>query len=144
MKTLLNSNAARLVPLGAVLALAAGALLAWSALAQSAEPGSKDDPLATISYVQHYAQFTRHELAVGDSLRLGVGSEIIVVDPLVTTASFSGLDGLRDDLFNLTTGERATSGALYAGQHYVNGGTHDIFLKAGEAVPVLLRGEWKK
>ena len=57
------------------MALAAAALLVGLALA--AEPGGKEDPLATISYVGRYAQFSRVECAARRSLRLGTGAELV-------------------------------------------------------------------
>ena len=45
-------------------------------LALAAEPGSKDDPLATVTYVREHAQFVRVDIAAGRSLRLGDIAEV--------------------------------------------------------------------
>ena len=109
----------------------------------AADPGSKEDPLATLSYVQRYAQFSRQELPRGYSLRLGIGAELVPADALQGALSVRGLDGLRDDLLDLTTGERCSGSQLLPGHHYANAGTHDIFLTLETEASVLLRGEWK-
>jgi hypothetical protein len=109
----------------------------------AADPGSKDDPLATVSYVNSHAQFTRHELASGQSLRLGTGTEMVITSPAYQEIKVDGLDGLRDDLINLTTGEQVGNGILTAYHHYINASNHDVFIKPGCDVILLVRGEWK-
>jgi hypothetical protein len=127
--------------------LALGGMLALAALgagwALAADPGSKEDPLATLSYVQRYAQFTRQELPAGRSLRLGVGAELVLADTLQGAQACQGLDGMKDDLLDLTTGERCNSAQLSPAHHYINASAHDIFLVFPAETAVLLRGEWK-
>jgi hypothetical protein len=124
--------------LGGVLLLALGAGLAWAA-----DPGSKEDPLATLSYVQRYAQFSRLELPAGRSLRLGIGAELVLADTLQGAQECRGLDGMKDDLLDLSTGERCAVPLLTPGHLYVNASAHDIFLTFPAETVVLLRGEWK-
>ncbi len=123
--------------------LLAGTALLGLALILAADPGSKDDPLATLSYVQRYAQFTRQELPSGASLRLGIGAELVPADVLQGPLAVRGLDNLRDDLLDLTTGERCGTAQLLPGHHYINAGTHEVFLNFETPAAMLLRGEWK-
>ena len=127
----------RWLVLGAlVLALAAG----W---AVAAEPGSKEDPLATVSYVESHAQFTRLDLAAGHSLRLGTGAELVIAEPAFAEVSVSELDPLRDSLLDLTEGKPVQLATLKSSHHYINASNHDVFIRPAEETVVLLRGEWK-
>jgi hypothetical protein len=109
----------------------------------SADPGSKEDPLATVSYVQKKAQFVRRILPAGESLRLGVGAELLVVDPAFTKLNANGLDPMRDQLVDVTAGKLADAPQI-EGQHlYINGSSHDVFLRFERETTILLRGEWK-
>ena len=123
------------------MALAMGALLVG--LAMAAEPGSKEDPLATIGYVGRYAQFTRVDCAAQRRLRLGTGAELVIVDPAFQEIEVRELDPLRDTVIDLTLGAPVQLGVLAAGHHYVNGSNHDVFLRPAQDVVLLLRGEWK-
>ena len=108
-----------------------------------ADPGSKEDPLATVSFVQKKAQFVRRILPAGTSLRLGVGCELVVVDPAFEQLRADQLDPLRDQLVDLTAGKLADAPAIETQHHYVNGSSHDVFLRFDREATVLLRGEWK-
>lgn len=126
--------------------LIAGAVLAAGlalGIALAAEPGSKDDPLATVLYVQRHAQFARFEVETGRSLRLGTGAELVVADPAFSEIAVSEFDPLRDTLLDLTTGAPLQLPALTAGHHYLNASSHDVFIRADEELVVMLRGEWK-
>jgi hypothetical protein len=126
-----------------LLALALGAGLAVLGLARAADPGSKDDPLATLSYVQRYSSFTRHELAAGQILLLRPGAELVIADSGGQGLEFAGLDPLRDALLNLSAGEPAASATLLPYAHYVNASTHELKLKPARAAVLLLRGDWR-
>lgn len=117
--------------------------LAAVLLLMAAEPGSKDDPLATVGYVERYAQFVRVNVAAGESLRLGVGTEFIMAEPLLGEVAVRELDPMRDTVLNLTTGTPLGLAVLSPVHHYINAGTHDIFLRPEEEVVLMLRGEWK-
>jgi hypothetical protein len=139
-------GAARTVLLRTSLAIAAAALAAVAllvGLALAAEPGGKEDPLATISYVGRYAQFSRVECAARRSLRLGTGAELVIVDPVFEEIAVRELDPLRDTLMDLTLGTPVQLAVLTAGHHYVNASNHDIFVRPDEDIVLLLRGEWK-
>jgi hypothetical protein len=120
-----------------------GVLAAGLLLALGADPGSKEDPLVTISYIQRYSQFSRQEFPAGRSLKLGIGAEFIPADMLQTSVSCRGLDAMRDNLIDLTAGQSCTNAQLQPGHHYINAGTHDIFLAFDTETAVLVRGEWK-
>jgi hypothetical protein len=122
------------------------ALLASAALfitRANADPGSKEDPLATVGYVQKKAQFTRRSLPAGSSIKLGVAAEMVVVDPPSGSLRAGQLDGLRDTLVDLSDGSLAENGTIETLHHYINGSSHEIFLSFDREVTVLLRGEWK-
>jgi len=120
----------------AVAALAVG-------LAVAAEPGSKDDPLATVSYVEQHAQFVRLDVAAGRSLRLMPGTELVIAEPAYAEITVSEFDPLRDTLVDLTAGAPVQLKALSACHHYVNASNHDVFIRPAEETVVLLRGDWK-
>jgi len=117
--------------------------LAAALLLLAAEPGSKDDPLATVGYVERYAQFVRVNVAAGQSLRLGVGTEFIITEPLLGEITVRELDPMRDTVLDLTAGTTLGLAVLIPAHHYINASTHDIFLRPEEEVALLLRGEWK-
>lgn len=109
----------------------------------SADPGSKEDPLATVSYVQHRGMFTLRQVPAGTSIRLGTGAELIVTQPAAGQVVIDELDPLRDDLLDISAGERVSATALLPAHHYVNGSGHDIFIRPANDCALLLRGEWK-
>jgi hypothetical protein len=115
-----------LIALG--LTAAGTALLGW---ALAAEPGSKEDPLATISYVARHAQFVRQEAVAGQSLRLMPGAELIIAEPQFSDVVVGEFDPLRDALLDLTEGRPVQLAQLTAGHHYING-SHDVFLRPEE------------
>jgi hypothetical protein len=136
-----GAQASRQRWLAVLLALVlAGVLLG---VAWAADPGSKDDPLATVSFVTRRAQFTRVELAPGQLFRLGSGAELVIAEDSLTNVEFEGLDPARDELINLTTGARASGTALFPFQHYVNAGARELKLKPARDTVLLLRGEWR-
>ena len=121
----------------AVLALL-GALLVLAA-----DPGSKEDPLVTVGYVAGHAQFVRHDLLAGDSVRLGSGAEFVIADPLYAEIPVSDVDPLRDTILDLSAGEPLTQPRLLSSHHYLNASAHDVFIKPDTDTVLLLRGEWK-
>ncbi|MBN2081416.1 hypothetical protein JW859_04320 [bacterium] len=122
---------------------ALGGLLAVLASVLAAEPGGKDDPLATVSYIAQHAQFAREEAPAGRSLRLGPGTELVIVEPAYTELAVREFDPLRDTLIDLTAGVPVQLASLTAGHHYVNASNHDIFVELATESVLLLRGEWK-
>lgn len=125
----------------AMATVAIGAGLTISVLA--ADPGSKEDPLATVSYVQHRGMFTLQEYSAGASIRLGPGAEIVVAQPEAGQLVVDELDPLRDDMLDLSAGERLSVKALLPAHHYVNASNHDVFIRPMGDCTLLLRGEWK-
>ena len=124
----------------ACLALAGLGVLGW---ALAAEPGSKDDPLATVGYIARHAQFVRQDVTAGQSLRLMPGAELIIAEPVLSEISVREFDPLRDTLLDLTEGKPAQLARLTTGHHYINGSNHDIFLRPDEEIVMLLRGDWR-
>jgi len=133
-------KAARIALLGTGLAVAAVVVVGW---ALAAEPGSKEDPLATISYVARHAQFVRLEAAADQSLRLLPGAELIIAEPQFSEITVREFDPLRDTLLDLTEGRPVQLDRLAAGHHYINASNHDIFLRPEEETVWLLRGDWR-
>lgn len=126
-----------------VLFVMVGLGLLLAAIALAAEPGSKDDPLATVTYVKRYSAFTRVELPAKQGLRLGQGAELVIPGLQGENYSVSEFDPSRDDLIDLSDGTLTVSRILLANHHYLNASSHDIFLKFEESLPVMVRGEWK-
>ncbi len=110
--------------------------------ALAADPGSKDDPLVTQSYVRNLANFKRTEVPAKRSLRLSPGAEFVLLDPVEPTAC-PGLDPRKSVAVDLSDGERLGAATLEPFHHYVNGGNGDLFLKFNASVTLLLKGEWK-
>lgn len=121
----------------------AAAGLAWLGWALAAEPGSKEDPLATISYVARHAQFVRQEVVAGQSLRLMPGAELIIAEPQFSEIDVREFDPLRDSLLDLTDGRPAQLARLTTGHLYINTSNHDVFLRPDEEVVMMLRGDWR-
>ncbi len=96
-----------------------------------ADPGSQADPLATVTYVQRFAQFQHVELAANKTLKLGAGSEMVLLGQAGQLVSVSGVEQLRDRLVNLSTGEPVLKGGLAPFQHYLNASTHELQLRFG-------------
>jgi hypothetical protein len=113
-------------------------LLLGSALA---DPGSREDPLITVSYASQLASFDLRRLAVGQELKLRPGAEVVLVSPNSKPVNAAGLSGDKTPLINLTTGERLMVTALVANQHYVYGGEKAVTLRFDSAVTCLVRGE---
>jgi hypothetical protein len=123
--------------------LLGGLALAAAGLALASDPGSKDDPLVTLSYVKGLAQFQRAEIRAGKSLRLGTGAELVILEPSYEDVEVKGLDAQKSGLINLTSGERVGTAALTAHQHYVNSAAGEQFLKFSVDATVLVRGDWQ-
>lgn len=109
----------------------------------AADPGSPDDPLATISYVKRFAQFQHVELAANQTLKLGPGAELVLIGQAGQMIGFSGYDQFRDRLVNLSLGEAVGKGALAPFQHYMNASTHDLPLRFSGEVEAWVRGVWQ-
>jgi len=123
--------------LAAILAVAA----ALTAAALAADPGSREDPLASISYVDRYSQFERVELGTGQSIRIGAGCEFILVEPAGRLIDLVGFNPAASVLLNLSTGNRVDGQAVQSYQLYINGGEQPFKLAAASAVTLLVRGE---
>ncbi|MEZ5337944.1 MAG: hypothetical protein R3F46_06725 [bacterium] len=108
-----------------------------------ADPGSKEDPLATVSYVQHRGMFTLQQFRSGTSIRLGTGAELVLAQPGSGQVVVEGLDLQRDELLDLSLGERLGQSVLVSAHHYVNASGHDVFIRPASDCALLLRGEWK-
>lgn len=127
-----------------IVVLLALLLMAGAALwALAADPGSKDDPLVTQSYVRGLANFKRVELPAKRSLRVSPGCEFVLVDPVDAALPCPGLDPRKSIVVNLSAGQRVSQAQLDPYAHYVNGGSGDAFLKFNSAAVLLLKGEWK-
>jgi hypothetical protein len=128
----------RFIPLtvAAVLALAA-------AVALAADPGSKEDPLASVSYVTKLARFERVALPSNQAISLSPGTEFVVIEPPAELISLRGFDAKRDLLVNLSQGERVGGPAVAAYQHYLNGGTQPLAVSLASSATLLVRGEWR-
>lgn len=118
-------------------------LLACAGYVTAAEPGSKDDPLATISYVKQYAQFVEVLLPPNESLRLGQGTEFLIIDAQDSVVHAQEFDPLRDELIDMTGGAPVLGQELAVYHHYLNASNHDIFLRMAGETRLMVRGEWK-
>jgi hypothetical protein len=119
--------------------LAGLAILAVAVLGTAlAEPGGKDDPLVTLGYAKKLSRFELRKVATGKPLTLSSGAELVIVAP-GKTVNAAGLTDATP-LLNLSAGERVTSSALKANQHYVYAGEKDIALRFDAGVTLLVRG----
>jgi hypothetical protein len=126
----------------AALLIALASLGALGGYALAADPGGKDDPLVTLSFLRNTSIFRRHKLNSGRSLRLSPGAEFVLLDP-VEAVDCPGIDPRRGTVINLSVGQRLAEARLSPHQHYVNAGDGDLFLKFDDQVVLLLKGEWK-
>lgn len=121
------------------------ALLCLAAIAlalSAADPGSKDDPLVTLSYVKGVAQFSRATIPAGKGVKLGPGTEFVVLDPAAGPVDVRGVDATLSGLVNLSAGQPA-GGRIEPYQHYVNAGQGEQFVKFMQETTLLLRGDWR-
>lgn len=116
-------------------------VLAGLALA-AADPGGKDDPLVTMSYVKGLAQFSRTTVAAGKGVKLASGTEFVVLDPASGPVEVRGVDASLSGLVDLSAGQPA-SGRIDPYHHYVNAGQGDQYVKFMQETTLLLRGDWR-
>jgi len=109
----------------------------------AADPGSREDPLATVSYVTRHASFSRQLLNAGDKLTLAPGTELIVAECATTGLAVRGLEPERDTLIDMSAGTEVLDGMLIRCHHYINGAEQDLWLKLDSPAAILLRGEWQ-
>ena len=109
----------------------------------AAEPGSKDDPLATVGYVERFAQFNTVTLPARTSLRIGVGTEFVIVNAGDSTIRTTEFKPLHDELIDLTDGEPVLIEELAVYHQYLNASSHDIFFRFEGEATLMVRGSWK-
>jgi hypothetical protein len=117
-------------------------MLALSLSLGAADPGGKDDPLVTMSYVKGMAQFTRSHVAAGKGVKLGPGAEFVVLDPAAGPIDARGIDASLTGIVDLSRGEPA-GGVIAPFHHYVNAGQGDQYVKFMQEATLLLRGDWR-
>ena len=123
--------------------LIAAALLVTVGATQAADPGSRGDPLATVSYVTRHASFSRQQLNAGDKLTLAPGTELIVAECEALGLGVRGLEPERDTLIDMSAGTEVLDSRLERCHHYINAAEQDLWLKFDSPAAVLLRGEWQ-
>ena len=125
------------------LTIAILALVVLLGVGRAADPGSRQDPLATVSYVTRLASFARLELSAGDSLTLGPGAELVVVESPAEQVPVRGMAPECGLLVDLSAGTLVRDGMLQPYHDYVNGAAQELWLKVDLPVSVLVRGEWR-
>lgn len=108
----------------------------------AADPGSKDDPLVTMSYVQGLAKFSRSTVPAGKGVKLGPGTEFVVLDPASGPVEVRGVDQTLTGLVDLSAGQPA-AGRIEPYHHYVNAGQGDQYVKFMQETTLILRGDWR-
>jgi len=109
----------------------------------AAEPGSKDDPLATVGYVERFAQYNSVTLPARQSLRVGVGTEFVLVEAGGSTVRTTEFKPLHDELVDMTEGAPVLVEELNEYHHYLNASGHDIFFRFESETTLFIRGTWK-
>jgi hypothetical protein len=120
-----------------------GLLVARPPASSAAEPGSKDDPLATVGYVEKFAQYNSVTLPARQSLRVGKGTEFVINSAAQNTLTTSEFKPLHDELLDLSEGAPVLVEELQVYHHYLNASSHDIFLRFDSETTLMIRGSWK-
>mgnify|MGYP001285236800 CR=1 FL=1 len=128
---------------GLAVAVVGALMIALPPAGIAAEPGSKDDPLATVGYVERFAQYNTVTLPARQSLRVGVGTEFVITNAADSTIRASEFKPLHDELIDLTDGEPVLIEELAVYHHYLNASSHDIFFRFDNETTLLIRGSWK-
>lgn len=128
---------------GVCTAAAVVCLLVAPLLSSAAEPGSKDDPLATVGYIDRFAKYNSVLLPAHQSLRVGIGTEFVVVDAPGSTLSTGEFKPLHDELIDLTQGAPVLTEEISEYHHYLNASGHDIFFRFDGDTTLFIRGTWK-
>jgi hypothetical protein len=124
-----------------VFALMILALLAGLAMAKPPAPGSKDDPLVTKSYVDSQAGWRVQHVALGTTLNLPAGSEVVAVSAeKAVSLSLKDANFAECALYDLTAGAQLQEMALPISHHFLVGpgkGAKLIFAANGD---LMVRG----
>jgi hypothetical protein len=104
--------------------------------ARAAEPGSKDDPIVTRSYLDTLYAWQQTPLSAGQSLSLDLGVLFVVRRGQVNVAGTNG-----EGLVDLTAGKELADGEAIPPNHLVMSPASDRRgIKAGSAAMLLTKG----
>ena len=110
------------------------------ALLLAASPGTKEDPLATVSYVDRFSRFERVVYNEGDKLLLLPGAEFVLVDPSHEATQLHSFNGLKDEIIDLTLGQRLNASELAPFHHFLNASMHEVVLRPSRQLTVMIKG----
>ena len=110
------------------------------ALARVPEPGSKEDPIVTKSYVDWKSVWREVSLDSGGFLKLSPGVEFIVTEPMDHPVQLREQNMNQSKIADLTTGELLLKVQLVPFHHYLVLPPEDVRLTFDEKTKIFIRG----
>ncbi len=109
-------------------------------LAKVPEPGSKEDPLVTKTYVDWYAKWQELNLKAGDFLKLEMGTEFLLVEPSDHPLHLRevNLDATR--IVDVTSGTVLTSRDLSPYHLYLVASVNEARIVIDDSAKIFIRG----
>lgn len=110
----------------------------WAA--SDPEPGSREDPLITKSYVDHLSAWQRVQVASGGAFNISEGTEWVVVFTAANSSAISGDKAKLDKVFDLTAGSALGEAQVMTGHHYICAASGEFTVTFASDTQLLVRG----
>ncbi len=110
----------------------------WAA--SDPEPGSREDPLVTKSYVDHNSVWQRVQVSSGGALNVGEGTEWVVVFTASNSSAVAGDKAKLEKVFDLTTGATLGEAPVLTGHHYICAASGEFAITFASDTQLLVRG----
>jgi hypothetical protein len=112
--------------------------IVWAAA--DPEPGSREDPLITKSYVDHLSAWQRVQVASGGAFNICEGTEWVVVFTASNSSVVSGDKAKLDKVFDLTAGSALGEATVSTGHHYICAASGEFAITFASDTQLLVRG----
>jgi len=110
------------------------------ALARVPEPGSKEDPIVTKSYVDWKSVWREVSVDSGGFLKLSPGVEFTLIEPIDHPVQLREQDMSQSRIADLTAGELLLKAQLVPFRHYLILPPEDVRLTFDEKAKIFIRG----
>lgn len=104
------------------------------------EPGSKEDPLVTQSYVDWHAKWREVSFKSGDLLKLESGAEFVIIEPSDHPVHLKELNLDDTTIVDLTEGSPLTKRELTPLRLYIVASNTDARITFDESARIYVRG----
>ncbi len=112
----------------------------WVTSGKVPEPGSKEDPLVTKTYVDWHARWRNMKLNENSFLKLGLGTQFVITEPMDHPVHLKEHNLEDAKLINLTEGEVVTESELIPLNLYIVASEQEARLTFGEDAEIIVRG----